>query len=319
MINRPQLVKNQETFNSGAKDPYTNNISISKSDTNKAKLTAQLKDINGIVTSNKDKDRNRQPIEAANSLLNDKLNTTRTKSLSKSTQGRKNTDNNTRHIMILNNRLAKQDEKLSILERNLIQLNTQSIGYRELGLTLILSILIFTSLGLVFANHSFTYKSLPIDNLNQLFTKLDKKINSLQTTTQTNNNIYQGDVAPPFQSKQYHWPLEKSPKPNQIGYNNFKNGINIPAKLGDPIVAIDNGIIIFSEQNFADYGNLILVQHSDNVISVYGNNYSNYVKKGQTVKKGQLLAAVGETKGNLPRLYFEIRHKGKAQDPFLYY
>ncbi len=181
MINRPQLVKNQVTFNSGAKDPYTNNISISKTDTNNAKLTAQLKGINSVATSNKDKDRNRQSIEAANSLLNDKLNSTSTRNPSKAPQGRKNTDNNTRHIMILNNRLAKQDIKLNTLEKNLIQLNTQAIGYKELGLTLLLSILIFTSLGLVFANHSFIYKSLPIDNLNQLFTKLNEKINSLQT------------------------------------------------------------------------------------------------------------------------------------------
>ena len=84
-------------------------------------------------------------------------------------------------------------------------------------------------------------------------------------------------------------------------------------------MAIENGTVIFSDDNIADYGNLVLIQHPNNIISVYGNNYSNYVKKGQSIRKGELLAAVGETNGNQPRLYFEIRYKGKAQDPFLYF
>lgn len=318
MINRPLLVKNQATFNSSTKNPYREKVATNKTNTNTLELAANLNISN--ISTKKDKTENltKPSVEAANSLLSEKLNIASTIDVDNAPQPKEKSSRHALYIMNLNNRLRKQEIKLSNLESNLNQLTNQTIGYKELGLTLLLSILIFTSLGLVFANHSFIYKSLPIDNINQLFSNINSKLDTLQRPTNQNDTEHLGNITP-IKKNQYQWPLERSPNHSQLSYNHFKSGINIPAKLGDPIVAIDKGTVIFSEGDFSDYGNLILVQHNDNVISVYGNNYSNYVKKGQQVKKGDLLAAVGETKGNVPRLYFEIRHKGKAQDPFLYY
>ncbi len=256
-----------------------------------------------------------------------------------STAGADTNQGNAKFIMGLNNRIAKQEQRLDNIERHLKQslqqsskqLNQHSIGYKELGLTLALSLLIFTSLGFFFTNQT------PIDSklLKQLLaptpikagltTKVDGAMESTQNlATKQNlpllsNPTHSISDKPIFSHAEYKWPLEKQRKLKETNYSTHKHGININAKLGDPVVAIERGTVIFSDDNIANYGNLILVQHPNNIISVYGNNYSNYVKKGQSIRKGELLAAVGETSGNQPRLYFEIRYKGKAQDPFLYY
>jgi murein DD-endopeptidase MepM/ murein hydrolase activator NlpD len=239
---------------------------------------------------------------------------------------------NAKFIMGLNNRIAKQEKRLDNIEHHLKQAIHASnkqlknhIGYKELGLTLALSLLIFTSLGFFFTNQTTTDNKLlkqlldanPVKaNPNskgkvQIINKDDSSIFNRLTPTATDKPVF-GNI-------QYKWPLEKQRKLKGTNYSSHKHGININAKLGDPVVAIENGTVIFSDDNIADYGNLVLIQHPNNIISVYGNNYSNYVKKGQSIRKGELLAAVGETNGNQPRLYFEIRYKGKAQDPFLYF
>lgn len=121
-------------------------------------------------------------------------------------------------------------------------------------------------------------------------------------------------------AKGYRWPLERQRYlKTQIDYEPYKRGVNISAKLGDPIIAIRDGTVVYSGQGIAGYGNLILIQHDNELISVYGNNYSNYVKEGVKIKQGQLIAAVGESTGNKPALYFEIRYKGEPEDPFLYF
>lgn len=115
------------------------------------------------------------------------------------------------------------------------------------------------------------------------------------------------------------WPLEQGQIPGQnIQYPSIKHGISIPAKLGDAIVAIDSGKVIYSGNGIADYGNLILIQHENDLISVYGNTYQAFIREGDKVEKGQLIAAAGEISGKAA-LYFELRFKGTPEDPFNYY
>ena len=84
-------------------------------------------------------------------------------------------------------------------------------------------------------------------------------------------------------------------------------------------MAIAKGKVIYSGNAISGYGNLILIQHNSDIISVYGNNYTNYIKENDEVLQGELIAAAGETNGNSAKLYFEMRFKGKAEDPFLYF
>ena len=92
-------------------------------------------------------------------------------------------------------------------------------------------------------------------------------------------------------------------------------GIDISAKNGTPILAVLDGTVVYSGAQGA-YGNVIVLEHPDFVMTVYAHNEKNMVEVGAKVTKGQQIATVGST-GNAtgPHLHFEYRIKGKAINP----
>jgi murein DD-endopeptidase MepM/ murein hydrolase activator NlpD len=67
------------------------------------------------------------------------------------------------------------------------------------------------------------------------------------------------------------------------------------------------------------YGNLIVVDHSESLSTVYGHNEKILVKEGDHVTKGQVIATIGNTgRSTAPHLHFEVLKKGKPIDPDLY-
>ena len=232
---------------------------------------------------------------------------------------------NAKFLMGLNNRVAKLDERLSQLEASFQEDRKSRIGYRELGLTLALALLLFTSTALVMREPNTAFEEKLLSAITGAKTP-EEEIRSatwIQAITNHPTLVAWSESilgsAESHQSSNLSWPLEKQPNYRNLNYANHKQGLLLNAKLGDPVVAIDSGKVVYSGNGINGYGNLILIEHSDDLISVYGNNYSNYVKEGQNVRKGELIASVGESTGNIPRLYFELRHKGEAQDPFLYF
>jgi len=95
----------------------------------------------------------------------------------------------------------------------------------------------------------------------------------------------------------------------------FRRGIEIGAREGDTVRAINDGQVAFADW-YKGYGKLLIVEHAEGLYSLYGNLEQIALAKGDRVSKGQAVGLVGET-GSLrgPKLYFEIRYKGEAQDP----
>ncbi len=93
------------------------------------------------------------------------------------------------------------------------------------------------------------------------------------------------------------------------------NGIDITAPLGDPIYAALDGKVVFVGTQ-RGYGNVIVLEHKDFVMTVYAHNERNLVRLGEKVERGQPIATVGQS-GNAtgPHLHFEYRVKGKAINP----
>lgn len=91
-------------------------------------------------------------------------------------------------------------------------------------------------------------------------------------------------------------------------------GINIVGSLGTPVVAVADGKVIYSNM-LAGYGNLVILQHSEQYLSAYANNQSNLVKEGDRVKRGQKIATMGKTDAPRVQLHFEVRQNGQAVDP----
>ena len=96
-------------------------------------------------------------------------------------------------------------------------------------------------------------------------------------------------------------------------------GIDITSPLGTPIKASNGGAVIYSGNTIKGYGNLIIVRHSEEFVSVYAHNQVNLVEEGASVEKGQIIGKVGQTgRATGPHLHFEIRRNNKPVDPLLY-
>jgi len=93
------------------------------------------------------------------------------------------------------------------------------------------------------------------------------------------------------------------------------NGIDIAAPLGEPIHAALAGKVAFVGTQ-RGYGNIIVLEHDNFVMTVYAHNERNLVRLGEEVRKGQPIATVGQS-GNAsgPHLHFEYRVQGKAINP----
>lgn len=92
-------------------------------------------------------------------------------------------------------------------------------------------------------------------------------------------------------------------------------GLLIRAKQGQNVVATAAGTVVFSDW-MRGFGNLLILDHGSNYLSVYANNETLYKSVGQAVKQGETIASVGQSGGeDSPGLYFELRYKGKPFDP----
>ena len=119
-----------------------------------------------------------------------------------------------------------------------------------------------------------------------------------------------------------HWPaagkvvgeygLQINPR---LGTKTFRNGIDIDVTEGTNIVAVYAGHVLYTGW-FRGYGNLVIVDHGGEYYTLYAHAAEVKVKEGDDVRQGQTIGTVGDT-GSLqgPRLYFEVRHEGKSQDP----
>ena len=95
-------------------------------------------------------------------------------------------------------------------------------------------------------------------------------------------------------------------------------GIVIPAKAGQPVVAASAGTVTLVSNAVRGYGNLVVIKHSQTLLSVYAHNSKVLVEEKQTVAKGQKIAEVGATDTDSPKLHFEIRRMGKPVDPLTF-
>ncbi len=95
-------------------------------------------------------------------------------------------------------------------------------------------------------------------------------------------------------------------------------GLDIAARMWDPIVAAADGVVVFAEWG-GGYGNLVIVEHADGWRTYYAHFSEIVVEVGQEVRQGELLGGAGTTGHSTgPHLHFEIRYQGRPVDPQLY-
>ncbi len=92
-------------------------------------------------------------------------------------------------------------------------------------------------------------------------------------------------------------------------------GVMLKAQAGTKVFAVSTGRVVFADW-FRNLGLLVIIDHGDGYMTLYGHNQSLYKSVGDTVEGGELIATMGNTGGNLETsLYFEIREQGAPSDP----
>jgi murein DD-endopeptidase MepM/ murein hydrolase activator NlpD len=93
-------------------------------------------------------------------------------------------------------------------------------------------------------------------------------------------------------------------------------GIDIGAPRGTPILAANDGLVVYSDNGLTGYGNAVLIVHADASVTLYGHCVATFVVAGQRVTRGEVIAAVGDTGlAHGTHLHFELHVDGAAVDP----
>ena len=141
-----------------------------------------------------------------------------------------------------------------------------------------------------------------------------------QEPEKTETAVQSAEPAGSMQS--FRWPVKGrviagfGPKANGGGQN---DGINLAVPEGTPVKAADDGVVAYAGNELKGYGNLVLIRHSNGFVSAYAHASEIMVKRGDSIKRGQVIANAGQT-GNVtsPQLHFEIRKGSTPVDPTKY-
>jgi murein DD-endopeptidase MepM/ murein hydrolase activator NlpD len=96
----------------------------------------------------------------------------------------------------------------------------------------------------------------------------------------------------------------------------FHGGIDISGERGTPIVAADEGVVTYSGRGPNGYGNTVMLNHGDGLMTLYAHNERNVVRQGKRVRRGQIVALMGDTgRASGTHVHFEVHQYGRLVDP----
>ncbi|RMA78699.1 peptidoglycan DD-metalloendopeptidase family protein [Umboniibacter marinipuniceus] len=141
-------------------------------------------------------------------------------------------------------------------------------------------------------------------------TSTDATLNSPSPSEHTEQSNYQEAV--------WDWPAVGPLISSFNTTNRQRQGIDIGGEFGDSISAAAAGTVVYAGSALKGYGNLIIIKHSEDVLSAYGHNRQLLVEEGQEVQLGQPIAEMGNSDATRVKLHFEIRNQGSPVDPLSY-
>ena len=102
------------------------------------------------------------------------------------------------------------------------------------------------------------------------------------------------------------------------GRRAFHKGIDFAGREGADVIAVASGVVTWSGDRYG-YGQMVELTHGSGYVTRYAHNADNLVAVGDTVKRGDLIAQMGDTgRATGPNLHFEVLHNGRAVDPLTY-
>jgi murein DD-endopeptidase MepM/ murein hydrolase activator NlpD len=114
------------------------------------------------------------------------------------------------------------------------------------------------------------------------------------------------------------WPLAKPVLTSLFGkrWGRDHEGIDMRAPIGTPVMAAADGEVMYAGDRVRGYGNMVVIQHAGDLVTVYAHNSLLLVHVGDRISAGQEISRVGDTgHATGPHLHFEVRRKQEPQDP----
>ena len=97
-----------------------------------------------------------------------------------------------------------------------------------------------------------------------------------------------------------------------------RGGIDIAGTRGQPVMAARDGRVVYAGSGLVGYGRLVIVKHTERLLTAYAHNDRVTVNEGQVVRAGQKIAEMGSTGADRVKLHFEVRRDGKPLNPMKY-
>jgi lipoprotein NlpD len=119
-------------------------------------------------------------------------------------------------------------------------------------------------------------------------------------------------------SVKWYWPVDGKVVSGFSLQGDINKGLDIAGKNGQSVVSAASGTVVYAGGGLRGYGKLVIVKHSDNFLSAYGNNSDILVMEGDQVRHGKVIARLGSNGSGNEILHFEIRRDGKPEDPLKY-
>ena len=119
----------------------------------------------------------------------------------------------------------------------------------------------------------------------------------------------------------FDWPLQKNRLTQR--FSSLKSpphlGIDLSSPLGAPVLSAYSGRVVYAGKRLSGYGSAVIVEHPQSWASLYAHLQSIKVKRGQKIRRGEIIGTVGKTgRASGPHLHFELIYKKKAVNPLVY-
>ena len=162
---------------------------------------------------------------------------------------------------------------------------------------------------------SSTQESTPAATQNTAVAKTSKPLATGSSKTTPPKKAVTSNSTEP---KSWKWPTKGRVLRGYVAGNPARNGVDIAGKEGQPITATAAGQVVYSGNGLIGYGELIIIKHSEKMLSAYAHNKVRLVKEGDQVSSGQKIAEMGRNPSGDQLLHFEIRARGKPVNPLVY-
>ena len=125
-------------------------------------------------------------------------------------------------------------------------------------------------------------------------------------------------IPPAGDPSRWIWPTEGRVISSFKAGDPARKGIDISGTSGQAVLASAGGQVVYSGSGLIGYGELVIIKHSDRMLSAYAHNSKRLVNEGEQVLAGGQIAEMGTNDRNQVVLHFEIRVNGSPQDPLKY-